>query len=350
MVRPQKSVKKHCRGFVKVINFAAEIIDFYSELKTKRMKFKPFLDKWMLPCAIATGVLSYIIYHFTPALSPFGAPCHAFASNVQPFLVAAMLFLQYIKISPHDFRLRPWHLYLVLIQILLFGAATALSVSVRGEAAKLLAECALLCFICPTASAAGVVTEKMGGSLNSTVTYVFLINSMATLLIPSLVPLVNPSSGLSFGATAGAIAMRIFPMLVLPCLLAWLIRYTAPRFQRLLMRHSWWSFYVWGFALTFAMMLATSALFNSKETLGTILLTIPVAALCCAFQFLLGRRLGARFSHEDKITAGQSLGQKNTGFLIWLGYTYLTPVTAIVGGFYAIFQNLFNSWELARRS
>ena len=34
------------------------------------------------------------------------------------------------------------------------------------------------------------------------------------------------------------------------------------------------------------------------------------------------------------------------GFLIWLGYNYLTPVTSVAGGLYAIWQNLFNSWEL----
>lgn len=325
-------------------------MDLQNQSRVNLMNIKPLLDKWMLPCAIATGVISYTTYYFTPALAPLGAPCHAFASNIQPFLVAAMLFFQYIKISPHDFRPKRWHLYLILTQILLFGAAALLSANARTPEAKLLLECALLCFICPTASAAGVVTEKMGGSLNSAVTYVFMINSMATLLIPSLVPLVNPSADAPFLETVGAIAMRIFPMLVLPCLLAWLIRYTMPGLQRWLMRRSWWSFYVWGFALTFAMMLATSALFNSKEALTTILMIVPLAALCCAVQFLLGRRIGAGFSNEDRITAGQSLGQKNTGFLIWLGYSYLTPVTAVVGGFYAVFQNLFNSWELAHRS
>lgn len=34
----------------------------------------------------------------------------------------------------------------------------------------------MLCLICPTAAAAGVITGKLGGSLSDTVSYVVLIN------------------------------------------------------------------------------------------------------------------------------------------------------------------------------
>ena len=49
-----------------------------------------------------------------------------------------------------------------------------------------------------------------------------------------------------------------------------------------------------------------------------------------------------------KVTAGQSLGQKNTVFAIWMGYTFMTPETAIVGGLYSIWHNIYNSWQLYR--
>ena len=69
---------------------------------------------------------------------------------------------------------------------------------------------------------------------------------------------------------------------------------------------------------------------------------------CCAIQFYIGGHFSK--NRKTRITARQALGQKNTGFLIWLGYTYLTPVTSIAGGLYAIWQNLFNSWELYRHN
>ena len=47
-----------------------------------------------------------------------------------------------------------------------------------------------------------------------------------------------------------------------------------------------------------------------------------------------------------KVTAGQSMGQKNTVFAIWLAYTFMTPETAIVGGLYSIWHNIYNSWQL----
>ena len=45
-----------------------------------------------------------------------------------------------------------------------------------------------------------------------------------------------------------------------------------------------------------------------------------------------------------------TLGQKNSGFLIWLGYSYMTPVTSVAGGLYSIWQNIINSLELYEQS
>ncbi len=42
------------------------------------------------------------------------------------------------------------------------------------------------------------------------------------------------------------------------------------------------------------------------------------------------------------------IGQKNTVFAIWMGYTFLTPETSIVGGFYSIWHNIYNSWQIHR--
>ena len=55
-------------------------------------------------------------------------------------------------------------------------------------------------------------------------------------------------------------------------------------------------------------------------------------------------RIGERYS--DRVTAGQSFGQKNTMFLIWVAYTFMNPVTSLAGGLYSIWHNLYNSWQL----
>ncbi|MBQ8021197.1 MAG: transporter [Bacteroidales bacterium] len=307
-------------------------------------KFVHFLKEWMLPIAIVTGAAAYLIYYYTPALRPLGPVCNKLASTGQRWVIAILLFFQFVKTSPHDLKLQRWHLYLILFQCLSFVGIGLLTVMTPEGDVRILLECAMLCFICPTASAAGVITERLGGNLHGTVSYLLLINTAATFLIPTVIPLVNPSSTQTFWQYVLSLALRIFPLLLGPCFLAWIIRYTTKKLQRTLMRWSANSFYVWGVGLMLAILLSTKALLHSHMSPGAVFCIVLVSLACTAIQFFLGRKSGR--GRDERITAGQALGQKNTGFLIWLGYTYMTPVTSIAGGLYAIWQNLFNSWEL----
>ena len=301
---------------------------------------RAFLRDWMLPIAIVLGVTLASLYHAIPALHRFGHIGHIIVADGQRWVIAVLLLCQFVKISPHDVRPRRWHLYILAFQITSFvGLALLARVLEPGSGVRILTECAMLCLICPTASAAGVITEKLGGQLAGTVTYLVIINLVGTLLIPTIIPMVQPSAELGFWAYVLRIAGKVFPVLIVPALLAWLIRYTWKRLQRVMMRLASYSFYVWGIGLTFAMILSTHSLIRSGLGAGMIGGIVAVSILCCLVQFVFGRRVGG-------LTAGQTLGQKNTGFLIWLGYTYLTPVTAVAGGLYAVWQNLFNAWEL----
>ena len=86
-----------------------------------------------------------------------------------------------------------------------------------------------------------------------------------------------------------------------------------------------------------------------------------ISLICCVLQFGLGRFIGGRYRPRiyvpaveergkavRKTTAGQALGQKNTIFAIWMAYTFMTPESSIVGGFYSIWHNIYNSWQLYR--
>ena len=299
---------------------------------------------WMLPLAIVTGISLYLFYHFTPVLKPYGAILHTVASEGQRLIIALLLFFQFVQISPHDLRPHKWHLGALLFQILGFILFAGLSAVTPEGAGRILLECAMICLICPTAAAAGVITRKLEGNLAATVTYIVLANLAATFLIPMVIPMVRPSGDLGFWAYVLRIAGKVFPILILPGLLAWLIRYTTHKLQRKLMRFAPNSFYFWFFGLTLAMVLASHALFSNYPGTGALVGIILVSIGTCALQFFAGRRIGK--GRVDSITVGQALGQKNTGFLIWLGYNYLDPVTSVAGGLYAIWQNLFNSWEL----
>ncbi len=306
---------------------------------------KIFLRDWMLPLAMLTGAATYIIYHNLPSLAPAGEVLKEVVSQGQRLVIAFLLFFQFLKTAPGDLRFRRWHLYAALLQCLLFIGIATLALYSEGSDIRILLECAMICFICPTASAAGVITERLGGKLSDTVTYLIIINSLATLLIPAIIPMVRPSADLGFWAYVLLLASKIFPLLIVPCLLAWVIRFLLPGLHRFLIKWSGYSFYVWGVGLYLAILLATKALMESSLSAGSIFCIVLVSLACTAIQFAAGHKFGGKNS-QDYITAGQALGQKNTGFLIWLGYTYLTPVTSIAGGLYALWQNLYNSREL----
>ncbi|MBR4756769.1 MAG: transporter [Bacteroidales bacterium] len=314
-----------------------------------------FLKNWMLPVAIVAGILLYLLLHFISPLAASVEPAFSKVANeVQPVLVALMLFLQFNKVSPHDLRFRKWHLWLLVFQTSLFVILAIAAIATPNGSLRILIECAMLCFICPTAAAAGVITDKLGGHLSDTVTYVVLINVLAAFIIPLIIPIVHPTEGISFMARFSSICMRVFPLLVLPLLLAWLVRFTMKRLHAKLLRIVGWAFYVWGVTLWLSIYLATKALITSGISVWTAVMIGLVSMACTAIQYMTGKMAGRKSSADgteegmaaDSITAGQALGQKNTGFLIWLGYSWMTPVTSVAGGLYSIWQNLFNSREL----
>jgi BASS family bile acid:Na+ symporter len=258
-----------------------------------------------------------------------------------------MLFLSFVKIEPHQMRPHRWMGWLLLFQALLFVGLALLLVFFPDLPLRYGIEAAMLCIICPTATACAVVTGKLGGNMAGVVTYTVLINLLVAVLVPLMVPLIHPMEGLSFGEAFTKILAKVFPLLILPALLAWLVRYLLPGLHAWLLKYTDLSFYIWSVSLTLAILMSTRAIVQNGAGPG-VLWEIGIASLLtCILQFWLGRRIGRRY--KCPISAGQALGQKNTGLLIWLGYSFMTPVTSIAGGLYAIFQNLYNSWEIYRK-
>ena len=316
---------------------------------------KAFLRSWMLVISMTLGVGIFLILYYVPGLSGVEKVYSSLARELQPVFVGIMLFLQFNVTAPADLRLHRWHPRLLVVQALLFGVFALLTVALSGRlglpalpGAALLAECAMLCFICPTAAASGVITSRIGGSLQQGMAYLLLSDLLATLLIPLIIPLVHPAEGMSYLHRLLVIGERVFSILVLPCALAWIIRYLLPGVQRWLARYTGYAFWVWGVSLLLAMSLATRSLVLSHTPFWIAVLIALVALAACLSQFWIGRRVARKFGPVETITSAQVLGQKNTGFLIWLGLGYMTPVTSVVGGIYAIWQNLVNSRELQR--
>lgn len=295
---------------------------------------------------MAAGISAYLLYHFTPFLKPLGPICYHIAYDGQPIFLSIMLFLEFVAVAPTQLEFHKWHLWLLAFQAMLFLAFTALALFLPEGSLRLLCECAMLCFICPTAGAAGVITLKLGGKQSATLMYMALANLLASVILPLVIPIVNPAAETTFLGSFLAILRRVFSILLLPCAVAWSIRYCLPRLQKKLEKISHWSFYIWSCTLSLSLVLGTRALVLSGISFMLAVAIGAVSLAACLFQFLSGRRMARSYGRADSITAGQVLGQKNTGFLIWLGICYFTPVTSVAGAFYAIWHNVVNTYEI----
>ena len=310
-------------------------------------KVTRFIKDWMLPLAMIAGASAYLIYIQIPAFAPAGPCLYRIVTFLQPTLLFCLLFLTFCRISPKDMRPRKWHLWLLLFQTAGFILLAAVHILLRGAHAAVLIESAMLMIICPTATAASVITGKLGGDMPGLTTYLILINLAAAIVVPLFVPVIHPAQDTSFAVAFSLIMAKVFPLLICPCILAWIVRFTMPKIHRKILRYENLPFNIWAVNLMLAILMTTRSIVHSDVPAIYQTGIAVVSLLCCIIQFAAGKAIGKHYGAP--ITAGQSLGQKNTVFAIWMGYTFMTPVTSIAGGFYSIWHNVFNSWQLYRK-
>ena len=330
-------------------------------------RLKKFLKDWMLVISILTGAGLYLFYMNCPALHPAGPLLLKLCKTVQPVLLFMMLFLSFCKIEPRQMRPARWMVWNLLLQggcfvvgalFLWWSSAHQTPLALSVQRWRVFIESFMLCMICPTATACAVVTDRLGGSMAGAVTYTVLINLMVAVLIPLFVPLIYPQEGMDFWTAFCKILAKVFPLLILPCLCAWGVRLLLPKIHAFFLRYTAWSFYLWAVALTIAILMSTRGIVQSHQGLSVLAGIALMAVLSCLLQFGLGKRIGHRYDRKSdsvdqadgvcRITAGQSLGQKNTVFGIWVGYTFMDPLVSVVGGFYSICHNVYNTWQLYR--
>ena len=306
-----------------------------------------FYKNWALPISMVMGVVLYFVYTSLPFLKGTNQMVNQAIGILQPLLIFAMLFVTFCKIKPTDLKPCRWYAMLLTVQVGAFALFAAVLILFPNIPCRLLVESAMICFICPTACAAAVVCAKLGGHAAHLITYILLINLAAALFIPLIVPLVNPQEGQTFITTSVLIIRQVFPTLICPLLLAWTIRYTMPRLAQRLQNTGDTAFYLWTVALTMAIAVTTRSIMHSDVGIPVLVGIALVTLASCWAQFTIGRHIGK--PSGDHIAAGQGIGQKNTVFAIWMAYTFLTPVTAIAGGFYSVWHNIFNSYQLYKK-
>ena len=286
-----------------------------------------FLRNWTLPLSMILGGIAY------PIFKPI--------TFTLPWLVFAMLLVTFCKVPLHDLKLKGMHFWLLFMQI---GGAIAVYYMIKPMNI-LAAEGALICVICPTATAAAVITDKLGGNAASLTTFTLLSNVGCAIAAPILFPLLHPlDANISYFDSFFIIIRKVVPLLICPFLLAICLRRYTPKIHQQILKYPDLAFYLWAFSLVVVMAQTMDTIIHSQEDPTTEIWIALAALMVCCLQFIIGKLIGTHW--KERISGGQSLGQKSTMFAVWMAHVYMTPITAIGAGSYVVWQNIINSWQL----
>lgn len=309
------------------------------------MKVLSFFRKFALPCSLVLGALGYLIFANVPFLQPLGDAVGPRLVELMPVVLFALLYVTFCKIEIKEMKPKAWHFVLQLIRTsLALLMVIAISLFGKNYEAKVILEGAFICFICPTAAAVAVVTEKLGGSIGSLTTYTVIANIFTMIIIPSLFPMVEKEADVSFLYMSMMVFRNVTTVLVVPLLLALLSRKFLPRFVDKVKSVKDLGFYMWCFNLTILMGETLRNFLHAIVSGWILALLLIVPLVVCLVQFAIGKAVGRHW--DASISAGQALGQKNTIVGIWLTLTFLNPLAAVAPGAYVVWQNLVNGWQL----
>lgn len=284
----------------------------------------------MLPIAMGGGVIFYRWMENLTFLSPY--------------LLFIMLVITYCRIDFKEFRITRFHVVLLTLQM----SMAAVAYFLLCWWSHVLAEGIFICIFIPTATAAPVITGMLGGNINRLATYSLMCNLFVAALGPLVLAAIGEHPEISFTESFLIILRSVFPLLIFPIIISALMKKWTPRARKWLADRQSFSFYIWAVSLFIVVGSSVSFAINAytPEKMPVMILLAAGALAACLIQFAAGRKAGAFFG--DKISGGQSLGQKNTLLAVWISLVYLNPLASIAPASYVAWQNIINSWQLIR--
>ena len=282
-----------------------------------------------MPIAMTIG---FLFYEYTARLS-----------FLTPYLIGVMLFFTYCNIDFRRLRFTGFHLALISVQLL--GSVLVYFICLPFNA--ILAQGAMICMLAPTATSAPVITGILGGEIESLASYSLFCNLVMAFIAPLWFAFAGNVDASSFGHAVLIISQKVFILLLLPFVLAFLLSRALPEAHRVIRKWNGVSFYLWSLALV--IITGKTVLFVTEQGSDYFLeIVLAIAALIlCVAQFAIGRKIGAKLNNT--ISGGQGLGQKNTILVIWMAQTYLNPISSIAPGAYILWQNIINSYQVWRK-
>lgn len=288
------------------------------------------LRTWMLPIAIVLGVF---FHKYIEVLQP-----------ALPYFIFIMLYFSFNSLDVKSMRFTKFDLWLLSFQIIVSTAIFFLILPFND----IVAQGAFVTVLAPTASAAIAVSLILGANISMMSTYLIACNLMVAVVAPLSFTLIGASPDISFWESFLTILCKVFPLLIVPFLLALLTQRFLPKTNGFINRHKGMSFYIWAVSLTVVISRSIGLLMTQfYEHRLMFLWMVVISILLCFLQFYVGHIIGKR--HGDRIAGGQALGQKNTVLAIWMAQSYLNPLSSIVPTLYVIWQNLYNSFQMVQK-
>lgn len=297
-----------------------------------RLYMSPQIRSYALPVAIVVGALFNGFF--------------ARWSFLSPYLIFAMLYITFSRVSLSELRVGWFHWVLLLFQI---GLGAGLYFLLR-DANEVVAQGVMICIFAPAAMASAVIGGMLGANVTTMTSFILMSNMSVALCAPVLFALTGGSGAeIGFWTMLWRVLKRVAPLLLMPLLLSWFTERFLPRTHAFVKAHQNLSFYLWVVVLTILMGNTTRFILSQPADNYSVEITLALSALViCLVQFAFGRWWGGRF--DDKVAGGQSLGQKNMALAIWLTQSFLNPLASVAPAAYVVWQNLVNSYQLWRKN
>lgn len=266
----------------------------------------------------------------------------SYLSFLIPFMIFGMLFFTFVKISPASIRLAPTHMLIMVLQVIL----AILFYIIFNPLNAILAQGFLICFLAPAATASSVVIGILNGDIGYGTAYVLLSHILIAFIGPVIFSYIDYVN-LPFWQSVYHIFSGIIPLIIVPLLLAWIIKGVMPKISNRLFANSKLPYWFWITSLSLILAKTVKYIANQPDKDVALLILLCIVGLVSAvIQFYLGNKIGTFRVNRDTVTTRQSFGQKNTSLAIWMALSYLNPLCSIAPASYVIWQNLFNSYQI----
>lgn len=288
---------------------------------------KKFIKTWGL-------LLAFIVGGLLPSL-------HVLAWSI-PYCVGSMLVITFLGMNAQKLLPQKRHVAILAATVLLGVSGWAV---LRAAGEPELAEAAFFSGILGVAAGAPVIVQMLGGKSEFAATALVLSSISSSVVISLLAPFVISSGGVAVSRwdVFCAVLQQVSGMLLVPCIIAYLLRHFYPASKEWSARLSGVSLGIW--LLTMAVISASAVVRVAGQPWRALFPYAAVSLVLCICGFTLGRLIGGR---KWGFECAQCLGQKNTTVGIYLAMVYSAPLVFLGPALYLFFHHIYNTYQLAR--